>query len=109
MAAQENELVTLNPDREKVIKGLECCAADCVDGCPYENIEAEGWNCTTLLCRDALELLKAQEPIVYCHECRFYNDTGCAKGFGWCERNGNGHGSVDEWYCADGERRKNDD
>jgi hypothetical protein len=49
-------------DREKVIKGLECCAADCVDGCPYEKIEAEGWNCTTLLCRDALELLKAQEP-----------------------------------------------
>ena len=51
-------------DREKVIKGLECCAEDCVDGCPYENIEAEGWNCTTLLCRDALELLKAQEPRV---------------------------------------------
>ena len=49
--------------REKVIKGLECCAEDCVDGCPYEDLDVEGWNCTTLLCRDALELLKAQEPI----------------------------------------------
>lgn len=51
--------------REKVIKGLECCAEDCVDGCPYEDLDVEGWNyCTTLLCRDALELLKAQEPRV---------------------------------------------
>ena len=49
-------------DREKVVKGLECCAEDCVDGCPYEDLDVEGWNCTTLLCRDALELLKAQEP-----------------------------------------------
>lgn len=50
--------------RDKVIKGLECCAEDCVDGCPYEDLDVEGWNCTTLLCRDALELLKEQEPRV---------------------------------------------
>lgn len=53
---------------EYVIKGLECCAADCVNWCPYENIEAEGWNCTTLLCRDALELLKAQAPRVMTYD-----------------------------------------
>ena len=55
------------PDREKVIKGLECCTA--FDGkgfplceeCPYED---EG-TCQELdqLHRDALELLKEQEPI----------------------------------------------
>ena len=56
------------PDREKVIKGLECCTA--FDGkgfplceeCPYED---EG-TCPELdvLHKDALELLKAQEPRV---------------------------------------------
>ena len=48
------------------------------------------------------ELLK---PIVRCCECRFYNNIGCAEGFGWCEHD-LGHGSSDEWYCANGERGK---
>ena len=52
-------------DREKVIRGLECCAADCVDGCPYED---PSQCCSDVLAKDALELikelLKAQEPRV---------------------------------------------
>jgi hypothetical protein len=51
-------------DREKVIKGLECCADECVYGCPYDHFGDEGLDCTALLCRDAVELLKAQEPRV---------------------------------------------
>ena len=50
------------PDREKVIKGLECCIirhpddkARC-DACPYESA------CGNRLKMDALALLKAQEP-----------------------------------------------
>lgn len=53
-------------DREKVIKGLECCAIGlyCPDeDCPYEEArEAKDENCIAMLARDALELLKAQEP-----------------------------------------------
>lgn len=50
------------PDREKVIKGLECCKIPfikCYDGgCPY--FENDG--CKARLKGDALALLKAQEP-----------------------------------------------
>ena len=48
---------------ERVIKGLECCArediGDC-DNCPYESIN--GPHCDIEMMRDALALLKAQEP-----------------------------------------------
>lgn len=53
---------------EKVIKGLEWCMNeehDCYreKGCPYEN-EGEDIGCKYALHRDALALLKAQEPRV---------------------------------------------
>lgn len=52
--------------REKVIKGLEWCMCkkhDCYreKGCPYEN-ECDDVGCKYALHRDALALLKAQEP-----------------------------------------------
>ncbi len=61
-------------DREKVIKGLEYCAASCKgawdenNGCPYmSDFIALGPNhngrCVDLLCADAITLLKAQEPV----------------------------------------------
>jgi len=51
-------------DREKVIKGLECCSVPqghC-EKCPYET---EGFvaECTSELAKDALELLKKQEAV----------------------------------------------
>lgn len=48
-------------DREKVIKGLRCCAYGCRAECPYFDI-VDG--CVGVLCADALALLKAQEPRV---------------------------------------------
>ena len=53
------------PDRDKVIRGLEACACDmrlmqCAD-CPYHTNKAR---CLTTLMRDALALLKEQEPKV---------------------------------------------
>lgn len=51
---------------EKVIKGLECCMSGQPDGlgcsrvpCPYNQFE----DCEGILHRDALALLKAQEPV----------------------------------------------
>ena len=59
--------------REKVIKGLECCKVKaCIYSkpeieCPYEawrgEYESAAEECTTMLASDALELLKAQEPV----------------------------------------------
>lgn len=49
-------------DREKIIKGLECCAKDnctITDICPYGKEDA-GY-CIERLCSDALTLLKEQE------------------------------------------------
>ena len=63
--------------REKVIKGLECCKVKaCIYSkpeieCPYEawrgEYESAAEECTTMLASDALELLKAQEPVAHGH------------------------------------------
>ena len=52
-------------DRDKVIKGLECCDGYCDDetGCPYFD-ELEPFDCQEQLRADAIALLKAQEPMV---------------------------------------------
>lgn len=52
------------PDREKVMQWLKTCANGCEDGCPYEykNLVYRV-ECKADLMSDALELLKAQEPV----------------------------------------------
>ena len=66
------------PDREKVIKGLECCGFDHCDPkeCPYY---VEMNNCEGMLMRDALTLLKAQEPrVLTLEEVKQHNNQdGC--------------------------------
>lgn len=48
-------------DREKVIKGLECCAGQCnYHGCPYKD-PCENANGVKQIMLDALELLKSQK------------------------------------------------
>lgn len=67
---------------EKVIKGLECCLANGHNNCPYESTD-EGidkvTSCTTYLMRDALALLKAQQPRVMTLEevMQHNNQDGC--------------------------------
>ena len=55
------------PDREKAIRGLIVCSGDgeCCDRCPYQGEEY----CTDAVMRDALELLREQEPVKPFHEC----------------------------------------
>lgn len=51
-------------DREKVIKWLEICKnphGRCAAECPYDDGEIDFTNCTSVLCGDALALLKEQE------------------------------------------------
>ena len=56
-------------DREKVIKGLECCivrkhpCGDCVYFVANPNDEDIGWCDRDKIIRNALSLLKAQEPV----------------------------------------------
>ena len=118
-------------DREKVIKayedfvnGYECFCTS--DDCEYEMHKAvlsmlkeqedeltneEALRFIEKLKSDNNELrekysalLKEQEAVVRCKDCRHYNIIGCAGGFGWCERYDVGH--TDEWFCADGKKGK---
>ena len=61
MVISDKEREVNMADREKVIKGLECCSeyiedASCSD-CPY----ADDGECTSELAHDVLDLLKEQE------------------------------------------------
>lgn len=79
-------------DREKVIKGLECCGfmegkglVNC-DNCPYD-----GKACFTRLKTDALALLKAQEPRLVVED-DFKNADEYGYLPAWCE-------TPDDLYC----------
>ena len=52
-------------DREKVIKGLNSCSGSdpCVNSCPYYDNCGNNYSCTSNLAKDALALLKEQEPV----------------------------------------------
>ena len=93
-------------DIEKVIKGLNSCAR--TDGkycgnCPYTN---EG-DCVAIMSQDVLALLKEQEAVVRCKDCkhgRIYEN--CVK----CENAGNPGMFATyhqfNWFCADGEAKE---
>lgn len=87
-------------DREKVIKGLECClnadVNDCEMDCPYFNDCGGFYSNNTAVMADAFALLKAQEP---CEdwisrkrlkdEIQYYIDEAgwgeeVNKALGWC-------------------------
>jgi len=56
----------LSIDREKVIKGLECCTTGevCISDCPYfKEVPMADGRCITTLQADALALLKEQEAV----------------------------------------------
>lgn len=51
-------------NREKIIQWLTICSSGCKENCPYEYSGLIDKNeCKTDLMRDALELLKEQEPV----------------------------------------------
>ena len=59
----------MNELTKKVIKGLECCLntggfEKCKENCPYFSKEFGISVCSENMLRDALTLLKAQEPIL---------------------------------------------
>ena len=66
-------------DREKVIKGLHCCAhadgTNCVY-CPYDITDE---NCTALMSMDVLDLLKEQEPVEPIIEQKVFQYARCGK------------------------------
>lgn len=82
------------PDREKVIKGLECCmkwtgepntaTCHCSD-CSYTNMDVFGERCLIDLINDALVLLKEQGKLVDVDALR--EKLGLAKDCAKCKQN----------------------
>ena len=97
-------------DREKVIKGLEMCIKDIeCTGCPYESecfYTDDDRQFGESMMRDALFLLKEQEEVVHCKDCRYacacYNDMAVCT---HVDSNGNDTHS-ENWFCGDGKRRE---
>ena len=92
-------------DREKVIKSLELCvqgSKGCLKDCPYTDK-----GCRVQLEKDALELLKEQEAVVRCKDCKHWyfadNRIPCEQE-NICGRNG--IVVTPDWFCADGERKE---
>lgn len=90
-------------DREKVIKGLECCMSEkiCNSPCPYRGQCDDGGYYFSKAIEDAIELLKAQEPI---EPIEFYDDTKCVEDYNrtlaWkCGKCGYYIGGADN-FCA---------
>ena len=85
--------------REKVIKGLEWCMNEKHDcyrekGCPYEN-EGDDIGCKYALHRDAIALLKAQEPRVHARWRELKDGTEeCTNCLGLCPHEENYNGDV---------------
>ena len=94
-------------DRDEVIKGLECLArkqepsANPCKGCGY-NDRLNFAFCVVDVASDALELLKEQEAVVRCKDCKNCEYPKSEKE--WCKK-GHLHGNAETWFCADGERR----
>ena len=92
-------------DRERVIKALECCDSSVFDceHCSYGNPLSSMDECHDILLRDACELLREQEGIVRCKECKYANHETPFYDI-WCNRIS--IGCYEDWFCADGERRE---
>ena len=95
-------------DREKVIKGLEVCfdsSKEC-NGCTYITTPY----CKTTLRNDVIALLKEQEAVIRCKDCKYAHKTydGDCK---YCDMFTDDDGNPIEryrpsdWFCADGERK----
>ena len=121
--------VSLMPDREKVMKGLEChLSSDDCRSCVYWDGVKSGRPCEVM--EDALALLKYQEEslrfyaekcdelyavaksrteVVRCKDCKHWsaeriNDFNkCRR---WINVGVRNFATMGDWYCADGERAK---
>lgn len=90
-------------EREKILNGLRCHAG-CEQGFDCDTCDYIGHSdCSEILAKDALNLLKEQPEIVRCKDCWKREFDNCPFNE-FC-----GFKPDDDWFCADGERRNDDD
>lgn len=89
-------------DRDKVIKGLATCGGDDPDcqNCPYYGEHGNGFGCETIMQRDALSLLKAQQPrVMTLHDWEANHATKIPV---WVEWSESARGECADYERADG-------
>ena len=101
-------------ERDRVIKGLECCSAMCGAACrecPYNDecmdVVDSG---VAHLAANALELLKEQLSIVRCKDCKYHSEKYLhANGHEYvvCWHDGYGIHKLADGFCNYGERKDN--
>lgn len=92
------------PDREKVIKGLECCISNAHNKCPYwDKDNVHPLPCSDRLHADALALLKEQENGVSAKEIKMY--PGNVWACGNCGHVAVGSADYKAKYCPECGRR----
>lgn len=97
------------PDREKVLKGLQCIINGTVRcaSCGYAIDKHGHYGCQQECAIDALALLKEQPDIVRCKDCFYADDFDCPAPLptGYlCQKEHGCH--TGDWFCADGKRQK---
>ena len=91
------------PDREKVKKALDCRANDldfdCRDCAYYIREDTPAYCNFRQILRDALALLKGQETVVRCKDCKWYDER-----ISLCDNCGLPREQT--FFCADGKRKE---
>ena len=89
-------------DREKVIRQWE----GIIDQIKQGNLRR---HITINLIYDTFDLLKEQEPVVFCKDCKYWNAGTCLNDrvAGQIQHCGcyPDFATDSDWFCADGERR----
>ena len=90
-------------DREKVIQAMEWCQENACEGCPYDTHNNESCGISD----DILTLLKEQEAVVRCKDCKFaFFKTGLVpENHIFCTNLYTERGQAvkqDDWFCGDG-------
>ena len=93
-------------DREKIIKGLECCASvvTMCKECPYEigqctKVKEDALDYIAELEERIAIMTEGKPEVVCCKDCKHYYKGNCLSDdtIYWCRE--------PEWFCADGERK----
>jgi hypothetical protein len=94
------------PDRELIVKWFEFCRVEdkCSVDCSYFDNTGSARECTNKLAKDILTLLKEQEAVARCKDCKHYFNGCC---YSRVSNRINFTVEVpDDWFCADWERKE---
>lgn len=97
--------------REDAIDGLRDHLHYMLDGAPISDFTKMIYEMAYRHCIDKIKSVPAADvrEVVLCRDCKYYNTTGCADGYGWCEDSVVSTGVWDNFFCGRADMRGEDD